>query len=163
MWGGRPDAAGQHLTTDFTGLFCAIASLYVRSSVSEALAVAPAERAAVAWTYRSGHGRDGRLKARTTRTFRSYLIGLIGAMLILQKIAPVLKEPTPSFFDIAARPTTTAQGLRSFLQTTHWDKTTFPMAMPRLRLNPEQIDAVTCYILNLRQNPEDSPASAHSP
>ena len=80
-----------------------------------------------------------------------------------QKIAPVLKEPTPSFFDIAARPTTNAQSLRSFLQTTHWDKTTFPMAMPRLRLNPEQIDAVTCYILSLRQNPEESPRSAHSP
>jgi mono/diheme cytochrome c family protein len=68
-----------------------------------------------------------------------------------QKIAPVLKEPTLSFFDIADRPTTTALSLRNFLQTTHWDKTTFPMTMPRLRLNPEQIDAVTCYILNLRQ------------
>jgi len=67
-----------------------------------------------------------------------------------QKTAPALKEPTPSFLEIAARPTTTAQTLRSFIETTHWDRATFPMQMPRLTLSPEQIDAVTCYILSLR-------------
>jgi hypothetical protein len=69
-----------------------------------------------------------------------------------QNIAPVLKEPTPSFFDIAARPSTNAQSLHAFIATTHWDRKTFPMTMPRLRLSPEQIDAVTCYILSLRQS-----------
>src|SRR5579872_3241879 len=59
-----------------------------------------------------------------------------------QKTAPVLKEPTPSFFEIAARPNTTAQSLHAFIVTTHWDRTTFPMTMPRLVLNPEQVDAV---------------------
>lgn len=67
-----------------------------------------------------------------------------------QKIAPVLKEHTPSFFEIAARPDTTAQSLRGFLERTHWDRSTFPMAMPRLTLTPEEVDAVTCYILSLR-------------
>jgi len=67
-----------------------------------------------------------------------------------QKVKPTLKEPTPSFFDIAARPGTTAQSLRQFLETTHWNRT-FPMTMPRQRLSPEEIDAVICYILSLRQ------------
>ena len=70
-----------------------------------------------------------------------------------QKIAPSLEEPAPSFFDIAARPGTTADSLHRFLETTHWDRTTFPMTMPRLRLSEEQIDAIACYILSLRPKP----------
>jgi mono/diheme cytochrome c family protein len=67
-----------------------------------------------------------------------------------QKSAPALKEPTPSFAAIASRSTTTAQSLRTFIETTHWDRTSFPMQMPRLALSPEQVDAVVCYILSLR-------------
>lgn len=76
-----------------------------------------------------------------------------------QKMVPMLKEPTPSFLDIAARPATTAQSLRRFIQTPHWDRTTFPMQMPRLGLNPEQVEAVTCYILSLRPKPVTGAAS----
>lgn len=67
-----------------------------------------------------------------------------------QKTVPSLKEPTPSFLGIASRATTTAQSLHRFIETTHWDRTTFPMQMPRLSLSPEQVDAVVCYILSLR-------------
>lgn len=67
-----------------------------------------------------------------------------------QRTVPALKEPTPSFFEIASKPTTTAQTLHTFIETTHWDRSTFPMQMPRLALSPEQVDAVVCYILSLR-------------
>ncbi len=67
-----------------------------------------------------------------------------------QKTAPVLKEPAPRFVDIASRRTSDARTLRAFIETTHWDRTSFPMQMPRMGLNPEQIDAVVCYILSLR-------------
>lgn len=67
-----------------------------------------------------------------------------------QKAAPVLKEPAPSFVQIAGNPGTSARSLRTFIETTHWDGATFPMQMPRLKLSPEQVDAVTCYILSLR-------------
>jgi mono/diheme cytochrome c family protein len=67
-----------------------------------------------------------------------------------QKTVPALKEPVPSFPAIAAKPTTTAQTLHTFIETTHWDRTTFPMQMPRMAMSPEQVDAVVCYILSLR-------------
>ena len=69
-----------------------------------------------------------------------------------QKFPPLIEEPTPSFYDIAARPSTTAQSLRRFITTTHWDGKTYPLKMPDLELNAEQIGAVACYILNLRQH-----------
>jgi len=67
-----------------------------------------------------------------------------------QKTVPTLKEPAPKFSAIASRPTSSAQSLRTFIETTHWDQTSFPMQMPRLALSPEQVDAVVCYILSLR-------------
>lgn len=62
----------------------------------------------------------------------------------------MLAEPAPDFREIAARPSTTLKSLRLFLQTTHWDKKSFPMTMPGLSLSPEQIEAVACYIVSLR-------------
>jgi hypothetical protein len=67
-----------------------------------------------------------------------------------QEFPPYLEQSTPSFFDIAARPQTSAQSLRRFLTTTHWDQKTIPMRMPNPLLTEEQIRALSHYILCLR-------------
>ena len=68
-----------------------------------------------------------------------------------QEFPPYLKQPAPSFLDIAARPGTNAESLQRFLATTHWDQRTIPMSMPNPLLTPEETDALTRYILSLRQ------------
>jgi hypothetical protein len=67
-----------------------------------------------------------------------------------QEFPPFLKQPTPTFFDIAARPNITPQSLRAFLATTHWDQKTVPITMPNPSLTPDEVDALTRYILSLR-------------
>ena len=67
-----------------------------------------------------------------------------------QEFPPYLKESTPSFFEIAARPQTNASSLRHFLTTTHWDEKTIPMRMPNPLLTAEQTGALSHYILCLR-------------
>ena len=68
-----------------------------------------------------------------------------------QEFPPLLIHPAPSFSDIANRPDTTQKSLRHFIMTTHWDETTIPMTMPNPLLPPEDVTAVTRYILSLRK------------
>jgi mono/diheme cytochrome c family protein len=67
-----------------------------------------------------------------------------------QQFSPILREPAPSFEQIANRPDTTEKSLREFLKTTHWDNKTLPMTMPDPMLVAEQRQAVARYILSLR-------------
>jgi mono/diheme cytochrome c family protein len=68
-----------------------------------------------------------------------------------QEFAPILKWATPSFFDIANRPGTSADSLEHFITQTHWDADKLPMTMPNPRLTKEQTRAVAQYILSLRR------------
>lgn len=70
-----------------------------------------------------------------------------------QEFAPGLQQATPSFEDIANRPDMSAQFLRKFITTTHWDEKTIPMTMPNPMLSDEQITQVSSYILSLRKRP----------
>jgi len=68
-----------------------------------------------------------------------------------QEFPPLLRKPAPSFFEIANRPGVSAQGLRHFITTTHWDNPdTLQLTMPALLATPEQADAVSRYILSLK-------------
>lgn len=67
-----------------------------------------------------------------------------------QQFSPILREPAPSFEEIANRPDTSEKSLREFLKTTHWDNKTLPMTMPDPMLVAEQRQAVARYILSLR-------------
>jgi mono/diheme cytochrome c family protein len=64
---------------------------------------------------------------------------------------PSLVQPTPSFEAIANDPKTSAQSLRRFISTTHWDIKTIPMTMPDQMLSSEDIQSVINYILSLRK------------
>ena len=66
---------------------------------------------------------------------------------------PALNPPAPSFQTIAADPHTTADSLRRFIATTHWDERTIPMTMPAQDLRPDEIDAVVSYVLSKRGSP----------
>lgn len=70
-----------------------------------------------------------------------------------QKDAPVLRQPTPSFEDIANRPNTTYGSLRHFVATTHWDHNTTPMTMDNFVLPDHEMDDIILYILSLRKHP----------
>lgn len=70
-----------------------------------------------------------------------------------QQFAPGLEQRTPSFEDIANKPDTSAESLRKFITTTHWDEKTIPMTMPNPMLSDEQIAQVSSYILSLRKHP----------
>lgn len=66
-----------------------------------------------------------------------------------QEFPPYLKQPAPSFFEIAARPDVNERNLRRFLASTHWDEKTIPMRMPNPLLNAEETSALLRYILCL--------------
>jgi mono/diheme cytochrome c family protein len=68
-----------------------------------------------------------------------------------QQFAPRLGQPTPSFVEIANNPKTTAESLRKFITTTHWDERTIPITMPDPMLAGDQIPDVISYILSLRK------------
>jgi mono/diheme cytochrome c family protein len=70
-----------------------------------------------------------------------------------QEFAPGLEQRTPSFEDIANKPDMSAEFLRKFITTTHWDEKTIPMTMPNPMLTDEQITQVSSYILSLRKHP----------
>lgn len=70
-----------------------------------------------------------------------------------QKFEPRLDQHTPSFEEIANNPSTSAESLRQFITTTHWDEHTIPITMPNPMLVDEQIAQVTSYILSLRKHP----------
>ena len=67
-----------------------------------------------------------------------------------QEYPPILNQVTPSFLEIANRPGVTAESLRRFIITTHWDLDKLPMSMPNPMLSPAETQAVSRYILSLR-------------
>jgi hypothetical protein len=67
-----------------------------------------------------------------------------------QEFPPILKQPTPSFAEIANAPDVSAGTLRQFIGHTHWDEKTVPMTMPDTMLSETQKDQVIRYILSLR-------------
>jgi mono/diheme cytochrome c family protein len=68
-----------------------------------------------------------------------------------QEFEPLLIQKTPSFQEVAEDPRTTAQSLRRFITTTHWDEKTIPMTMPSVMLPADETDDVVSYILSLRK------------
>lgn len=70
-----------------------------------------------------------------------------------QEFAPRLGQVTPSFMEIANNPNTSADSLRKFITTTHWDERTIPITMPNPMLYGDQIPQVISYILSLRKRP----------
>lgn len=70
-----------------------------------------------------------------------------------QEFAPRLEQRTPSFAEIANRPDVTAESLRKFITTTHWDERTIPITMPNPELIDDQVTEVISYILSLRKHP----------
>jgi mono/diheme cytochrome c family protein len=70
-----------------------------------------------------------------------------------QEFAPRLDQRTPSFEEIANKPNMSAEFLRKFISTTHWDEQAIPMTMPNPMLIDEQITQVSSYILSLRKHP----------
>lgn len=68
-----------------------------------------------------------------------------------QPFEPLLTQKTPSFQEIADDPKSTAQSLRRFISTTHWDEKTIPMTMPRQMLAGSETDDVVSYILSLKR------------
>ena len=77
-----------------------------------------------------------------------------------QTTPPMLRQPTPSFRQIANDPQTTAESLKKFITTTHWDLRTLPMTMPNPMLLNDEYDQVVAYVLSLRTLPV---ATAPSP
>jgi mono/diheme cytochrome c family protein len=69
-----------------------------------------------------------------------------------QQLAPLRKQPAPSFYVIAQRPNSSEKSLRHFIATTHWDMKSVPMNMPDQSLTDEQQVAVARYILSLRKH-----------
>jgi len=69
-----------------------------------------------------------------------------------QEYPPILNQATPTFAEIANRPGVTAESLRRFITTTHWDVDKLPMSMPNPMLTQEQTQAVSLYILSLRRH-----------
>ncbi|HXZ60067.1 MAG TPA: c-type cytochrome [Steroidobacteraceae bacterium] len=67
-----------------------------------------------------------------------------------QEYPPLLNKATPSFAEIANRPGVSAESLRRFITTTHWDVDKLPMSMPNPMLSPADVQAVSRYILSLR-------------
>jgi mono/diheme cytochrome c family protein len=68
-----------------------------------------------------------------------------------QEFSPRLRTPTPSFSEIANRPATTVKSLQKFITATHWDGKTIPISMPDPMLIPDQVLAVSRYIVSLRK------------
>ena len=67
-----------------------------------------------------------------------------------QDYPPLLNQATPTFAEIANRPGVTVESLRRFITTTHWDVDKLPMSMPNQMLSPAEAQAVSRYILSLR-------------
>ena len=66
-----------------------------------------------------------------------------------QEFPPLLKQGTPSFFDIAKRPGISEKSLSKTISTKHWDLDSTPMTMPDQELSPQEVRAVARYILSL--------------
>ena len=68
-----------------------------------------------------------------------------------QEFPPLLRQATPAFAEIANRPGVTAESLQRFVTTTHWDVDRLPMSMPNPMLSSAEAQAVSRYIVSLRQ------------
>ena len=67
-----------------------------------------------------------------------------------QRFPPQMKPPAPSFESIAQRPTTSADTIKQFMNTTHRGLDS-PKGMPNPYLADYQIKEVSAYILSLRK------------
>jgi len=67
-----------------------------------------------------------------------------------QRAPTIYRGGTPSFADIANRPTTTAASVRTFVRTTH-PTITRPLDMPKLEVTDYQLDEIVRYIMSLRK------------
>ena len=67
-----------------------------------------------------------------------------------QEFPPLLNQATPTCAEIANRSGVTAESLRRFITTAHWDVDKLPMTMPNPLLTKEQADAVSRCILSRR-------------
>jgi mono/diheme cytochrome c family protein len=70
-----------------------------------------------------------------------------------QDIAPILKQSTPSFSQIANAPGSSRASLLRFIGATHWDRQSVPITMPNPMLSEMQKGQVVSYILSLRRRP----------
>ena len=68
-----------------------------------------------------------------------------------QDFPPQLQVSAPSFEAIANRRTSSAESLRHFISTTHWDGQTIPITMPAPALTKQETAALVAYILSLRK------------
>lgn len=68
-----------------------------------------------------------------------------------QENPPLLRNPAPSFEEIANRSGSSEKQLRHFVSGTHWDLKTLPMTMPNPELSPKDTTAVVRYIMSLRK------------
>ncbi len=68
-----------------------------------------------------------------------------------QRERPIYRGPTPSFVQIANKPATTADSLRSFVRTTH-PTIVRPLGMPAVEVSDYQLDEIIRYILSLRRH-----------
>ena len=64
--------------------------------------------------------------------------------IVAERQARPASDAVPSFAEIAARPSTTADGLRTFIQVPH-------PPMPDLSLSRKELDGVVHYIMSLRR------------
>jgi cytochrome c553 len=70
-----------------------------------------------------------------------------------QEFTPILQTPTPSFEEIAKRPSITQSSIIDFLKSTHWDGKTIPLTMPDPMLMADQRVDLARYILSMRPKP----------
>ena len=69
-----------------------------------------------------------------------------------QPVEPLLNPPPPSFRSIANRPSTSADSLFAFIETTHKSLKTYK-DMPAVKITDGQTRDVVSYILSLRKKP----------
>jgi hypothetical protein len=74
-----------------------------------------------------------------------------------QRSPPLLSQHAPSFSEIGNRPDITAASIKGFLNTTNWDRHSYPIKMPSMRLTSDQEDLVAGYILSLKGGRFSSP------
>jgi len=69
-----------------------------------------------------------------------------------QRVTPLLRRPAPSFRTIVNKPGVTAEGLRSFISTTHAELPDV-RKMPNPSLVDYQLDEVIAYMMSLKGRP----------
>lgn len=88
-----------------------------------------------------------------TSTGRDFSVEFCAACHVVtstQRAPTIYHGATPSFAQIANKPTSTAASLRQFVRTTH-ATITRPLDMPELEVTDYQLDEIIRYILSLRR------------